>query len=162
MTSPLRLLIQYIMVRRNASTIPTCIRPLEEFKRILVLIDGDAYYAARVAANIEDFFVSRGKELTVLAASRASINIFSGSVRKKFRLAAREDGEEDMFISLIPRRYAFASKFEAIASPAKCKIGCSTTGQKQVFDLTVTAPDNAEFGQLEAFWAVVDLLDHIQ
>ena len=55
------------MVRRNASTIPTCIRPLEEFKRILVLIDGDAYDAARVAANVEDFFISRGKELTVLA-----------------------------------------------------------------------------------------------
>lgn len=150
------------MVRRNASTIPTSIRPLEEFKRILVLIDGDAYDAARVAANVKDFFVSRGKELTLLAASRASINIFSGSVRKKFRLAAREDGDEDLFISLIPRRYAFASEFEAIASPAKCKIGCTKTGNKKVFDLTITAPENAEFGQLEAFWAVADLLDHIQ
>lgn len=150
------------MARRNASTGPTCIKPLEEFKRILVLIDGDAHDAARVAANVEDFFVSRGKALTVLVASRASINIFSGSVRNKYRLAAREDGDEDLFISLITRRQAFAAEFEAIASPAKCKIGCATTGNKHVFDLTVTAPENAEFGQIEAFWAVVELLDHIQ
>lgn len=158
MIGPIKYLSRVLALRKWRSKNPHSITPLSEIKSALVLVDATADDATSVSHSVKQFFDSKAIPVVVLPIQKERLN-YAGYLRKKYRLF---DGErkEDIFISLSISKEDFASRFEAICSPAGFKVGCLQLSE-DVYDMVVCPPPGVDSTQSARFAAIKEYLNKI-
>ncbi|MBO4466558.1 MAG: hypothetical protein J5745_00450 [Bacteroidales bacterium] len=135
-------------LRKGASPVPTGLVPLSRIRSAVVLTDSPAI----CADAFRSFFRRHGIKLTVVDVTGilATLNWY-GKPRDARPL------EADLFISLIPARL-YAVDYMAACSPAVFKVG---RYDAPVFDLVFRDPPENPVSPVEAFRALVKLLEKI-
>lgn len=158
MIGPIKYLSRILALRKWKSANPRAILPLSKVRSAVVLVDSAADDASSVSRSVKQFFDYKSIPVEVLCPTKEQLN-YAGYLRKKFRLF-NGTRQEDLYISLVTDPENFASRFEALCSPASFKVGCCQF-KGESFDLLVSAPEGVEASQSARFSAIKEYLNKI-
>lgn len=160
MIGPVRYIIRKIAYwRKHARRKGEGAIPLSKVKSATVLVDMSRADAALTAKVVEKYFSDKKIKVNVICPEKKDIS-YAGYFKKHIRGDKKNPRKEDLYISLNPDDADYAVWYDAVCSPARSKIGCSSK-DKNVFDIYIDIPQDRKYNQVELFSAMANCLERL-